>query len=592
MLTKIRDSSRSLVFYVLGGIVVAVLILSFGTPGVGGGAGRPSGTSAIAASVGGQKVTADEYRQIAVLGNLGQMSVEEAKMRRAKEGFMDQAIRRALLLQEAHALGLEASTAEAEDSVLDGNIVFDGREIPAPVFLKDERFDWDQFERYVRSWGMRPNDFIEMQRKEITAARMRSVLASSVVVSPSEVQRRYETENTKINLEYIRVPVAPYEDRVEPSAAEIAAYVEGNGEAISEAYEQKKFMYEKLPAQKKLSFVAALWGDDADERAKAEALRRAQGWALQLKRGKSFAALARELRGASREQNKSARLGWRTRGATGLGDAIDEAIFGAADAGEESGSQEPSEQEPSEEKPSEQAPSGQVAANVALSGPAADALVGPVEGTDGIYLVSVQGAREGDVSLEEASADIAEGLLRKSMASEQAKAFASAALEEAKAALSAGKATTLLDVFPRPEEGDVATGAGARPVAAETGLFPKRGVQLRGLGMSKELAKEAWSLIEDSPFAGPTEVAGAFVVVRLAAREEADLSVFEESRGEFAEREAEVKGYLVAQEWLNKSCEAFKNAGGLEVDKAVLTYGDDEVSSVNYEPCAASPFGF
>src|SRR5262245_41098029 len=244
MLTKIRDSSKSLAFYVLGGIVVAVLIISFGTPSISKMAGATSGSGA-ALAVGDGKVSGDEFRQTLLLAGAGNMPVEQAKQFRLRERVMDDLIERELLLAEARRLGLGVSADEAEDFVVHSQMLLFGQTQPLSGVQKDGAFDFDRFRRFLQFYGMSTRSFMDLQRRELTALRMREMLAGTVGVSMAQVQERYVQQGNQVNLEYLRYPVRRYEDDLDPTAQDVSAYVAANADKVKAEFEKRKFQFEK-----------------------------------------------------------------------------------------------------------------------------------------------------------------------------------------------------------------------------------------------------------------------------------------------------------------------------------------------------------
>src|SRR6185436_8590437 len=104
-------------------------------------------------------------------------------------------------------------------------------------------------------------------------------------------------------------------------------------------------------------------------------------------------------------------------------------------------------------------------------------------------------------------------------------------------------AKTLKEIFPPPPEDKDKDKDKAPPVAEsqapraeETGLFAARGTRegamVEGIGVSNDLAKAAFSLTPAAPLAGPFEVSGSWVIVRLKERKDPDLADFEKKKAE------------------------------------------------------------
>src|SRR4029078_3846738 len=90
------------------------------------------------------------------------------------------------------------------------------------------------------------------QKKELRAQRVGKRVRQSVTVSPDEVKTDFIRKNRQLNLEYVRFSPRRLESEAAPTDAEIAAYATKNEAKLKELYEQKKFVYEKAPAQRRL----------------------------------------------------------------------------------------------------------------------------------------------------------------------------------------------------------------------------------------------------------------------------------------------------------------------------------------------------
>jgi hypothetical protein len=257
-------------------------------------------------------------------------------------------------------------------------------------------------------------------------------------------------------------------------------------------------------------------------------------------------------------------LGWRRKGTLGLA-AADEAKLFAAKAGE---------------------------------------VIGPTKTADGRgwILLITSGSREGTLDFDKVKNELAEEQLKQQKAVTIAK-------QRAEAALAAGKAASdksFKDLFPgpaaagdtkdgkdaktaaKPAKGD-AKAAAAIPVidarAEETGLFARRGTVIEQIGDSSELSKAAWALTPDAPLAGPFDVAGSYVVVRLKERKDPDAAELEKKKSELR-RDAELaKWNEVLTGWVKHRCQEAKSGGKLTVNKTLLKYEDAQEPPA-YEACA------
>ncbi|MDZ4697832.1 MAG: SurA N-terminal domain-containing protein [Deltaproteobacteria bacterium] len=555
MLTRIRDSSKSIAFYVLGGIVVAVLIISFGTPPMSGNAALGGPTGPVL-RVYGREVSAEEYRQTFLMARGDQIPVEQAKAFRLKEGILDQLIARQLLMREASRLGIAVGNSEIEDRIAKARMTMFGREQIAADFQLDGVFNYDRFKRYLQFFGMTERGFMDLQKSEVQASRVREILAGSAAVSEAEVKARFEREGNQVNLEYVRFSVRDQEEAIEPTTEEIAAWAAKNEALLKEQYEQRKFLFEKVPKERKLRHVVIRIAADATDAVKKTARAEAEKIARSLSAKMSFANVVAAARATRTGKNsavayevEASRLGWRREGATSLPAEVEKKVLATADG----------------------------------------SVTGPEETPDGFHVVVAEGTREGDLAFDAVKGELAEELVRKDLAKEKTKALAVKALADAQTAFNADNKNTLDVLYPKSPEAPAVAANG--PQAAETGLFSRRGSVIEGIGISPELAREAFSLTAEKQFAGPYDVGGNFVIVRLKEHQTPDWADFEKTKADLIQGARELKGNQLVVEWVLSQCKAARNAKRLDFDKEILVYGDGKPGATAYEPCSTSPLG-
>jgi peptidyl-prolyl cis-trans isomerase D len=545
MLEQMRRSSRSLLIYVLFGIVIAVFVINFG-PQSPGGCDSEALRASHAAKVDGQTVSTRDFRYGFLLAG-GPQYQSRAREMRIKERVMDELIERELLVAEAKRLGFRVGEHEVEDLIAESKIVgLGGFEQTVPAMQKDGHFDYDTFVKFTQfSLNMSPKAFVEQQQRELLATQVRNVVRSGINVSESEVKNEFERRGNQVNLEYVRFAARQFEDASDIPEAEIDAYAKANDKKLREVYDQRKFLYENAPKERKLrSLLVKVDAGAADDISKA-AEAKAKTLSDRIKKGEAFATVARASSDDARSKARGGLLGWQRQGATVFGAAVEEKIWAAKD-GE---------------------------------------LVGPLKGNEGYYVVLPEATREGNLSFDQVKLELAETEMRSERGKAKAKQAAEAALAKAKAA----KDKSLKDLFPAPAEG--AAGADNIPRAEETGLFSRRGAIVEGMGNAPELAKAAFSLTMAEPLAGPFEVAGGQIIVKLKERKEADLAEWSKKKGELMAEASANRAEGVLAEWTLRRCNEAKSAKKIAVNAEILRYDESPTGAVSYEPCAP-PFRF
>jgi peptidyl-prolyl cis-trans isomerase D len=563
MLEQMRKSSQSLLIYVLFGIVIAVFIINFGPQSRGGGCDGPaSAGDHYAAKVSGDVISTSDFRYgFLVLGG-AQYPSQIAKQQRLKETVMDKLIERELLAQEAERLGYVVTEEEVEDLIADAKMIGLGYPRAVTRVQKDGKFNYESFKNFVQyELSLNPKTFIDEQKRELLASRVRDLMRAGVKVSLEEVKADFDRKGRQVNLEYVRFSNRKYEPSVIISDAELTDYAAKNEAKLRELFEQKKFMYEKVPKEVRVRQILVKVGTGTAASDTAHAQRKADQLAAKLKGGEPFVKLSKEVSDDPASKAKGSDLGWRRKGASGLETADDDKLF-AAKAGE---------------------------------------VVGPVKTKDGFVLLLAEASREGDLPFDKVKLDLADEKIRQEKAGLMAKADAEAALAKAKAAR--GKA--LKDVFPgksasatksaKPDDNsddkteDKSDAAADNvPRAEETGLFSRRGGRegaiVEGLGVSNALSKAAFELTPEAPVAGPFEIAGSYVVVRLKERKEPDAAEFEKKKLEL-QRDAELTKWMeVLTDWSHDRCVEAKRAKQILINRDVLRY-EDSSEPPPYEPC-------
>jgi peptidyl-prolyl cis-trans isomerase D len=551
MLEQMRSASQSLIIYVLFGIIIAVFIVSFGPQSSAGCEGGGAGTFQVA-RVEGQEITPQDWRYGALLGGEGQMSPEEARARRMKEGTMDRLIERALLARSAEELGFHVSNEEVEDMLVQSKIIGLGYEQKLTFVEKEGRFDYDLFRRFVQfELGMSPRVFIEQQKREMMAARVRELLKAGVTVSRDEVQSDFVRRGHQVNVEFVRFPARWYEAGVAVTDETVKAYAAAHQDVLKKTYAERKFLYEKAPKERKLRHIlvrveavtatpdAGAGAATADQQAEA-AEKKMRALAVRIRKGTPLATVAKVESDDAQTRSREGLLGWKREGTTMFGADIDKQVWAAAEG----------------------------------------ALVGPVKGPEGWHLIAVEGTRAGDISFQDAQLELAEERMRKDMAKERAKTEAGLAL--AKAHEESQK--NLQDLFP----GDANLDAD-KPRAEETGLFARQGAVNPVLGPSPPRASLVFALKTEAPFGGPVEVAGSYVIVKVKERKTPDMADFKNRERELVQETLAVKGEDVVMKWVERRCQDAKKARAINVNKDLIRYGEGPEGAVAYEPCA-SPF--
>jgi peptidyl-prolyl cis-trans isomerase D len=553
MLEQMRQQSRSLLIYVLFGIVIAVFIINFGPQSPSScNKGRVAQSSVEGAKVRGHLLTRQDYVYAMMMVGAQNIPPQRAKMMRLHETIMDMLIDREIMASEAERAGFRVSDEEVEDMISESKIIALGREQKATAFDENGVYSHDRFRKFVQfQLGMTPRSFIEEQRREMLANLMRESLRAGVAVSPVEVKNDWTQQADQVNVEYLRYPTHRYESELELRPDEIAKYAAANEAELKKLYEERKAaFYDKQPKQRHLRQLLVKLDAEPTPTDLAIAQKKADALAARIRKGEPFAKVAKAASEDERTKGRGGDLGWQRMGGTALDPAVDAKIAAAKD-GE---------------------------------------LVGPLKTPSGFVLAVAEGTREGTIAYDAAKLELAEGKLREEKSRAQAKAEAEAALAKIKAAPD----KSLKDLYPAPEEGkaeDPTAGkAGAAATkgvhAEETGLFSRHGATVAGIGKAPSLAKAIFALTSESSVAGPIEELGSFIVVKLKEHKQPDLAEFEKHKVGLVEDAAKRKAGMVVLEWSLDRCREARDAKQIEVNTDLLRYEGGAEGAVQYEPCS------
>jgi peptidyl-prolyl cis-trans isomerase D len=547
MLEQMRQQSRSLVIYVLFGIVIAVFIINFGPQSPSCGRGRGAQTSDLeGAKVNGRVLGRQDYMYGLMMVGVQNMAPQRAKMMRVHEAVMDMLIDREIMAGEAERAGFRVTDEEVEDFLAESKLMGLGREQKASVFEEDGKFSYEHFRKFVQyQLGMTPRSFIEEQRRELLASKMRDSLRSGIAVSPAEVKDEWIRQADQVNVEYLRFPVHRYENEIDLKSEEIAKYAAANDEALKKLYDERKAAYyENQPKQRRLRQIFVKLGEQPTEADDAAAKKRADALAARLAKGEAFAKVAKAASDDARTKPRGGDLGWQRAGSSAFDPVVDAKLAATKD--------------------------GEV--------------VGPIKTASGYVLAVAEATREGTIAFDAAKLELAESKLREEKSKAQAKAEAEAALAKIKASPD----KSLQEIFPAPT--DEKEGESRSPSAQDTGLFSRHGAMVPALGKAPILADAIFKLSKDSPVAGPIEEVGSLIVLKLKERKEPDLAEFEKNKTGLVADAAKRKGAMVVMEWALERCREARDAKRIEVNNDLLRYEGGQEGAIQYEPCSPPSF--
>lgn len=221
MLKVFRDNLKHLawILWVIIILLVLTLAVDFGNTQQGAAAN-------VAATVGDETVTVDEFRrQYQQMEQLyrqmygEQFSPEIAQRLQLPLQALNQAVNQKILLAEAERLGLQVSDEELR------------REILTIAAFKDDkgRFVGEEtYQSILQQNGYSVATFEEEMREDILLQKLTDMLRANVYVSDTEVEQAYREQVERAQIRYVQLPRSRFLQGVEIPPNEIQAYYDAH----------------------------------------------------------------------------------------------------------------------------------------------------------------------------------------------------------------------------------------------------------------------------------------------------------------------------------------------------------------------------
>lgn len=481
MLDTLRANSRSVLTYVLFGIIIVVFVVSFGPGSKGCGAGGR--TETWAARVNGEAVTPAEFDQqygqlLRIYQQQGAGDLGGLLQARLRQMAMDQVVQHELVEQEARRQGIVVTDEEVAAAIKG-----------LPSFQSNGQFDMDLYKRAVSNAYGSPGKFEERMRRDLGYQKMMTLLRGTAKVTDDEVKDSWMADSDRVQLEFARFSVSLARADARATDAQLKEFLAQNGARIEGYYKDNPARFDKKKRVRarhilvKVDAKASAADQDAAKK-KIEAI------AERVKKGEDFAKVAAETSDDPGSKDRGGELGYFGPGV--MAKPFEEAAF-KLKAGE---------------------------------------LSGPVKTQFGWHLIQVEEVQEPEVvSLEKARPEIARDLLEGDLAAKLARQKAEDALKK----LQAGK--SFAEALPAEEP----KGKGAPPVKLggqivkpdETGPFTAASSPtVPRVGAAPDLFTDAVKANAGQVLPKVYDTAGGPVVARVKERTRPDPAKFAERKPE------------------------------------------------------------
>lgn len=218
MLDLMRKHARNWMMKVILFMVIVVFILYFGSLG---GLDRAETVAFLDDKPISYAEFLREYQNMVELyqQRLGsRLTPEVLKGLNLKQQALDGLVDQAIIQRMARDFGIAVTDEEVRSSIFS-----------SPFFQRQGSFDEERYRYFLRARRMTSDEFETQQRLFLTAARLESIIADAAKVSDKELYDLYRIRNEKINLQYITLNPASYEQRVSPSEKDLEQYLLEHG---------------------------------------------------------------------------------------------------------------------------------------------------------------------------------------------------------------------------------------------------------------------------------------------------------------------------------------------------------------------------
>ena len=236
MLKTMRASFHHLKWTLFAVIIVFVLGFVFFS---GGGPGSASEDRSVVARIDGQPISSAEFDQQyrSEVNRYGQMyqqtlSPEMLRAMNMPQRVLDSMIDQRLLLAAAEDMHLTVTDEEL------------ARAIAAfPYFQENGQYvGREKYEKTLRSAGLTPDRFERDVRQSLLREKYAAYVKASIVVAEADAKREWSNRNEKATIEYVLVPSARLDTPVEPTDADLKAWLEKRRDRYKKPV-QRRFKY-------------------------------------------------------------------------------------------------------------------------------------------------------------------------------------------------------------------------------------------------------------------------------------------------------------------------------------------------------------
>lgn len=348
---RILQSAGPTLKIILGALLVIIcasMVITLIPGGFGSSLGIGEPPRGVLARIGDQEVTVPEVQREARAMIRQQFPRGGAQASMLLPYFTSQAaeqlINEKALVAEAHRMGLRASDDELREELQHG-------QLGAMLFPDGKFIGQEEYENFVQRNDLTVPQFESLEKDYILVRKLRALVSTSAFVGDPEVREEFERRNTKVKFDYAVVTQADILKGLHPTDQELKAFYDRNkatynnsipekrqikyavvetaklaaATAVTDSdlqayYDQHRDEY-RVPEQVKVSHILIKTllparGAKEDDKAVADARKKAEDVLKEVKAGADFAKLAQKYSEDPGSAKIGGDLGWIGRGRT------------------------------------------------------------------------------------------------------------------------------------------------------------------------------------------------------------------------------------------------------------------------------------
>jgi peptidyl-prolyl cis-trans isomerase D len=233
MLKFFRKHARGWFMLAVIAIIIIVFVLYFGSS-------RGSRTASIIAIVDGRTVSEAEFHNEyeKLLDMMRQryganLSPEMLKQLDLKQKVYNSLISKQVIISKAADLKVQVSDEELKNMITQ-----------MPALQTNGVFDERKYQRTLSYNRVSAKDFETMQKVNLMAAKIESIVREGIKVSEQEIYDIFVLQNQKINLNYVQISGQNVSQKINPTPAQLESYLSSNSNLFHRPEQVKiKYLY-------------------------------------------------------------------------------------------------------------------------------------------------------------------------------------------------------------------------------------------------------------------------------------------------------------------------------------------------------------